>query len=165
MNSDSLIQNVTAHILIPVLALLDLPGDQTARRQLMGGIGNIETGYRTRHQIGGPALGWWQVEPATHDDLCRNWLAYRPSLAAAARSFLPARYGDVLVGSAEAMVESDEYAACIASLVFFRSDEPLPPRDDPVAQCGAWKRGYNTALGAGAVDSQHVAAFAAAMAA
>ncbi|GBQ28447.1 hypothetical protein AA12717_2955 [Gluconacetobacter sacchari DSM 12717] len=165
MSNATLIRNVVTHVLVPVLALLDLPGDQTARRQLMAGIGNVESGYRARRQVGGPALGWWQVEPATHDDLCRNWLPYHPALAAITRSLLPARYGGVLIGSAQAMVENDEYAACIGSLVFFRSAAPLPPRDDPVAQCAAWKRGYNTVLGAGAVDPQHVAAFAAAIAA
>ena len=29
-------------------------------------------------QIGGPALGIWQVEPATHLDCWDNWLDYRP---------------------------------------------------------------------------------------
>ena len=37
--------------------------------------------YRKQHGAG-PALGLWQVEPATHDDLRVNCLSYRQELGA-----------------------------------------------------------------------------------
>mgnify|MGYP003365417421 CR=1 FL=1 len=161
----TLIGGIQARVILPVLDALALPGDPVARRQLMAGIGNVETGYRTRRQANGPALGYWQVEPRTHDDLWRNWLGNRLTLAHIARGYLPSQYSASPIGHASAMVLSDSYGLCIAALVFFRSDEPLPARDDPVAQCRAWKRAYNTAAGAGAVDPSHIAAFQAAISA
>ncbi|ACI52185.1 conserved hypothetical protein [Gluconacetobacter diazotrophicus PA1 5] len=153
--------DIKRNIVAPVVLDLDIPGDEFARIQLMTGIGNAETGYRTRRQVDGPALGFWQVEPATHDDLWRNWLAYRPALAEVARTYLPAQFEDRL--DAQALVLSDRYAACIAALVFYRSPVPLPARGNARAQCAAWKQAYNTAAGAGAVDLQHIALFQAAI--
>lgn len=150
-------------IIAPVVLDLELPGDEFARIQLMTGIGNVETGYRTRHQASGPALGFWQVEPATHDDLWCNWLRARPALSAVVLGFLPTKYSGV--PNSAAMVESDAYGCCIGTLVFYRSTEPLPARNDARGQCAAWKQAYNTAAGAGAVDPQHIALFQAAISA
>ncbi len=155
------LSDIKRGIVTPIILDLELPGDEFARVQLMTGIGNVETGYRMRHQIGGPALGYWQVEPRTHDDLWRNWLRARPALAEVARSCLPAQFDGQ--PNAEAMVVSDRYAACIATLVFYRSPVALPPRRDARAQCAAWKAAYNTAAGAGSVDPQHIALFQAAI--
>lgn len=152
---------IKRQIVEPVLFALALPGDPVARQQLMTGIGNAETGYRTRHQVNGPALGYWQDEPITHDDVWRNYLDARPALAEVARRFLPAAYRGV--PNAAALVESDAYACCISSIVFYRSPEPLPWRDNAGVQCRAWKRGYNTGLGAGVADLQHIALFQAAI--
>ena len=33
------------------------------------------------HQLGRPALGVFQMEPATHDDVWNNYLRYRPEIA------------------------------------------------------------------------------------
>lgn len=157
----SILADIKRGIVAPIILDLELPGDEFARIQLMAGIGNVETGYRTRRQIGGPALGYWQVEPRTHDDLWRNWLDARPALAEIARSCLPAQFDKQ--PNAEAMVVSDRYAACIGTLVFYRSPIALPLRGDARAQCAAWKQAYNTAAGAGAVDPQHIALFQAAI--
>ncbi|CAP57502.1 hypothetical protein [Gluconacetobacter diazotrophicus] len=154
-----LISDLKARIILPVLTALALPGDPVARLQLATGIGNAETGYRTKVQSGGPALGFWQAEPATHDDVWLRSLPAHPDIGRVLLGYLPARFGGRPIGAAEAMVECDAYAAGVAAVVFFRSPVPLPPRDDPVAQCAAWKRGYNTALGAGAVDRAHIALF------
>ncbi|MBB2155185.1 hypothetical protein HLH33_02485 [Gluconacetobacter diazotrophicus] len=155
------IADIKRGIVAPVVLDLDIPGDEFARVQLMTGIGNAETGYRTRRQVDGPALGYWQVEPRTHDDLWRNWLCARPALAEVARSYLPSQFEDR--PDAQALVLSDRYAACIATLVFYRSPVALPPRGNARAQCAAWKAGYNTSLGAGAIDPQHIALFQAAI--
>lgn len=158
-----LISDIKARIILPVLTALALPGDPVARLQLGAGIGNAETGYRTKVQVGGPALGFWQCERVTHDDVWLRSLPDRPDIARTLLGYLPARFGGRAVGAAEAMIESDAYAAGISAFVFFRSPVPLPPRDDPVAQCRAWKAGYNTSAGAGTVDDAHVALFRAAI--
>ena len=43
--------------------------------------GMAETGYRHLKQMGGgPAIGFWQVEPATLIDILDNYVKYRPKL-------------------------------------------------------------------------------------
>ena len=43
--------------------------------------GNAETGYRHLKQMGGgPAIGFWQVEPATLIDIMDNYVKYRPKI-------------------------------------------------------------------------------------
>ncbi|NVN09694.1 hypothetical protein [Nguyenibacter vanlangensis] len=154
-----LISDIKARIILPVLAALALPGDPVARLQLATGIGNAETGYRTKVQEGGPALGFWQVEPRTHDDVWRNFLVVEPPLRQVVLGYLPARFRGQPVGAAPAMIESDAYAAAMSAIVFWRSPVPLPPRGDAASQCRAWKAGYNTSLGAGAVDRDRIALF------
>ena len=52
-----------------------------AAEELVLGTAIIESGLTYLKQHGdGPALGLWQVEPATHDDLYTNFLNYRPEL-------------------------------------------------------------------------------------
>lgn len=54
----------------PALRFLPAALNTPAQVRLVLGIGNKETQYRYLHQIGGgPALGPWQMEPATHNDL------------------------------------------------------------------------------------------------
>ena len=49
--------------------------------ELILGTAIVESGLTYLKQHGdGPALGLWQVEPATHEDLYTNFLNYRPEL-------------------------------------------------------------------------------------
>ena len=72
---------VKALLVQPVLAGLGLGG--SAAVHLLTGTALVESGLVWLGQTGGgPALGLWQMEPATHDDCWRNFLAFRPALAA-----------------------------------------------------------------------------------
>jgi len=42
--------------------------------------GMAESGYRALRQRGGPAVGFFQVEPATMIDTIENYVNYRPEL-------------------------------------------------------------------------------------
>ena len=49
--------------------------------ELVRGTAIVESGLTYLKQHGdGPALSFWQVEPATHDDLYTNFLNFRPEL-------------------------------------------------------------------------------------
>ena len=43
--------------------------------------GNAESGYRALkgYGEGNPAIGFWQIEPATMYDMMKNYIHYRPS--------------------------------------------------------------------------------------
>jgi len=156
----TLLPSFKRDVVTPVLTAMRLSGDLTARINLHTGIPAVESGFVAKRQIGGgPALGYCMVEPATHDDIWRNYLAFRPGLTAIGLGYLPGRFGGVAIGSAEAMVESDAYAVFVSAVAFLRSPVALPGAKDAAALCGAWKAGYNTALGKGAVTPWRIALF------
>ena len=108
-----------------------------------------ESHLEFRQQIGGgPALGLCQMEPATHDDIWSNFLAYHDDLAARLRGMLEP--GDA---GASAMAHNDLYAAGMCRVHYRRAKPPLPAYDDPDGMAGYWKAHYNSALGAGSPES------------
>ncbi|WP_338332147.1 hypothetical protein [Acetobacter sp. LMG 32666] len=52
---------------------------------LLLGTALVESGIYFLRQLRGPALGFWQMEPATHDDCWHTFLNQKADLAQAAR--------------------------------------------------------------------------------
>jgi hypothetical protein len=105
-----------------------------------------ESKLRYLQQLGnGPALGLFQMEPATHDDIHRNFLAYRPEIMERLRAlnhvFTPA----ALAGNAW-------YAAAMCRIHYYRVPDPLPAVGDIKGQAEYWAVHYNTRLGKGTAD-------------
>lgn len=95
-------------------------------------------------QVNGPALGIFQVEPGTLEDIYRNYLAYRPSLLKRVEALR-----GVDMSREESLVSNLAYATAIARLVYRRVPEALPAYDDIPALASYWKMYYNTGLGKG----------------
>ena len=98
-------------------------------------------------QLTGPALGYWQMEPKTHDDIHRNVLMHNPKLA------------DALINkvcklcarpTADLMLDNIRYACGMARIHYMRSAEPIPKR--LADQADYWKEHYNTPQGKGTTD-------------
>lgn len=131
-------------VLRPTLQRIDMGGE--AAEVLLLGTAIQESDLLHRRQLGGgPGRGLFQMEPATHDDLWRNYLAYRPELAALARAQRSDPDGDPL----DELEHNDRYAATMARLHYRRVPDPLPAADDIEAMARYWKRHYNTHQGAG----------------
>ncbi|HEY9079089.1 hypothetical protein [Magnetovibrio sp.] len=97
---------------------------------------------------GGPALGVMQIEPATHDDVWTNYLAYRNDLA---QIVLELSAGNSR--SADQLPWNMGYSIAIARLVFWRQSAPMPTDPNNLNALGQyWKQHYNTAGGAGTAD-------------
>ncbi|MFT8367558.1 MAG: hypothetical protein ABF646_02275 [Acetobacter papayae] len=144
---------------VPALAALPGPLNTLSARQGVLGIGMKESEYTYLKQLGsGPALGFWQMEPATHDDMWANFIRYRSDL----QKPLSALAGGQ--PSAQALVTSPVYAAAMCRVHLFRSPEALPMANDAAGWAGYWKRNYNTDKGAG-IAAEAVPYFRAAMAA
>jgi hypothetical protein len=116
-----------------------------AAEDLLLGTAAQESGFRNIRQIGsGPALGYWQMEPATHNDIWGNYLRYHADLAYAAallaKSPLP---------TPASMVEYPQYGAAMARVKYLRVPEPLPKEGDIEGLAAYWKHWYNTPEGAG----------------
>ena len=112
--------------------------------QLMLGTAITEStfgGNTMLRQVEGEALGVFQVEVETHEDIWRNWLRYRNDLRFVIRGM---SYQDP-----GALVWHLKYACAIARQVYRRSPYSLPEPGNAKAMGRMWKRDYNTVLGKG----------------
>lgn len=104
-------------------------------------------------QNGGPALGIYQCEPDSHDDIWLNYLKYHNTLQ-----------GDILnltcTGSAlkTNLIFNLKYATAMCRIFYLRVKEPLPPAGDLQKLAAYYKKYYNTPLGA-ATEQEFIANF------
>ncbi len=131
-------------------------------------------GYFLR-QMSGPALGIYQVEPSTHQDVYLNYLKYHPTLLRKVSSlsrhtfegdaslFSPIRNGKgyyiqeseflrVIELREMELITNLSYSTAIARMIYYRVREPLPEADDIRGMAVYWKKYYNTVDGKGSAD-------------
>lgn len=149
------LSDLKVRVIVPALARIGMDG--AAAVNLLAGTALVESGCRRLVQDGGgPALGLWQMEPFTHDDI---WNTFLPGgrMNGVVTALLSMR-GNWPPASGQ-MTGNAFYACAMARLKYYRAPDPLPAASDAAGMCGLWKRIYNTSLGAGAADPQHVALF------
>jgi hypothetical protein len=105
-------------------------------------------------QLNGPALGLWQIEPVTHQDLWTTWIRHRPQVARQVLMVTGVRTSDAAVWDVpdSFLYTNLAYGAAICRLLYRRHKEPLPAADDVAGLAAYWKQHYNTPLGAGTVE-------------
>jgi len=117
------LSDITELVIQPACAALDA-ATEPALLQVLG-TGLAESGFREiRQQGGGPALGPFQMEPATHDDIWTNFIGFRGTL-----SDKLADAGDlstVGTGIAEVMAWNWRYAAAMCRVHYLRVKDPIP---------------------------------------
>lgn len=126
----------------PALFYLGLRSD--AASDLVLGTALAESGLDAIAQNGGPALGFFQIEPATHDDLWTNFLRGEPEMHDKL-SRIAAEWPTV----AAQLATNALYAAAICRLIYYRRPEPLPAPGDVAGYAAYWKLHYNTPAGKG----------------
>lgn len=132
----------------PALDALPDTFNTLSAQQGVLGIGNTESaGFRYLKQIGGgPALGFWQMEPATHDDLWKNFIGFRPVLKSSLANILSGKEA-----VAERLVDTPLYAAALCRIQLYRTPAALPAAYDANGWAKFWKIHYNTQKGSGVV--------------
>ena len=129
------------------LALQHLNLDSEDARSLIYRTGKAESGYKTLQQYGGgPALGFFQMEPNTALDIWNNYVMYRP------------KYRDRLYalgfddGTLEfCLLSNIGLQAAFCRLHYRRVPSALPKSGDLKSQAEYWKKYYNSSLGKGTV--------------
>lgn len=93
---------------------------------------------------GGPALGIYQIEPATHQDVWRYLSEINPTLGEAVMNCAA-----VTPTQQDQLVSNLTYATAIARVRYWMVPDPLPNADNLIGLSHYWKDHYNTHLGAG----------------
>jgi hypothetical protein len=96
---------------------------------------------------GGPALGVYQMEPATCGDIWDNYLHHRSELRSIVSKFQATWKGDD-----SELVWNLTYATAMCRVHYLRVSEALPDALDILGLASYWKSYYNTPLGAGTVN-------------
>lgn len=104
----------------------------------------VESGVRNIRQYGGgPALGYFQMEPATRRDIVKNYLSYRKYM----RDKI-----EIVIGSV-AMTDDEFLENVPAQIVFAwcHYERYHAWKSDTLLQAISWKYYYNTPRGKGTV--------------
>lgn len=98
-------------------------------------------------QIGkGPALGVFQMEPATERDIWENYLRYQPELVEKIKGVT----GES--GPGPHLRWNLAYQIAMARVHYLRKKHPMPTGDDLPGLAAYWKQHYNTTLGKGTTE-------------
>lgn len=140
--------HLRAHVIAPVLKRLGLYS-KAAEDLVLGTALQESAGHYLVQLGGGPALGIYQMEPATHDDIWRNYLGFRgrEHLRTAALSLKCLDATDALNLTGNLL-----YATAMCRIHYYRVPKPLPEPGDVDGYARYWKAHYNTAAGKGTVD-------------
>jgi len=126
------------NVVRPVLDHLDMGGIHAER--LVVGTALVESGLKYLKQIGGPALGVYQIEPATRADIAR-YLHRRQDLHNLVEYFMTSQSQD------QQLITNLAFATCMCRIKYWMSPDKMPDTLEGFAT--TWKKIYNTPLGAG----------------
>lgn len=126
------------YIVKPAITSIGL-WSQAAENLLMGTCAQESELGTYLKQVNGPALGIFQIEPATHTDIWINYLR--------AHDDLRARVVEINHYDETALIFNLKYAAAIARLIYYRVDKLLPDANDLPGLARYYKLYYNTLQG------------------
>jgi len=133
-------------VIRPVLQNIGLWSIEAEQLVLGTACKESECGRWLKQLNNGPALGIYQMEPATHDDLWKNFSWVRKNEE---KLFEFVGHGSRWP-EAKDMVGNLDYATAMCRVHYLRMPEPIPVGLRKQAEY--WKKFYNTPLGAGKVD-------------
>ena len=140
------IRQFRANIVRPTLEAIGT--HNRAAKDLVLGTALQESNLRYLRQLtDGPARGVHQMEPATHDDIWENYLAFRAEPSGRVSAFLAPGQDRV-----DQLVWNLAYATAMCRVHYLRVPRPLPDPGDIRAMGEYWKRHYNTPQGRGTAD-------------
>ncbi|MBF0439776.1 MAG: hypothetical protein HQL93_11725 [Magnetococcales bacterium] len=131
------------NVIRPALELLHMESPTAEALMLGTAAQESRMGQYLRQVGGGPALGVFQMEPATYQDIWRNFIETHPEILQLLATRWPVK------PPPEQMVTDLLLAAVMCRLHYRRVKAALPQADDLAGLANYWKRYYNTPKGAG----------------
>ena len=137
-----IIDDLRALVVRPALEALHMGG--ACAENLILGTGLAESGFRALRQRKGPALGVYQCEPVTYQDILR-YLERREDIARRLRPLAAGSWPP----EPEQLTWNLKFATAICRIHYWRKPGAIP--ESVEGQAAYWKHHYNTALGRGTV--------------
>lgn len=94
-------------------------------------------------QIKGPALGIYQMEPATYNDIWHNYIVFKQQLSL----MLGHNFNAFRIPSEDRLIYDLRFASAMARIHYVRVKEALPGATNVEAIYDYYKKYYNTGLG------------------
>lgn len=139
-------KNVRDFVVKPTLRHLGM--DTPAAVNLVWVTGIVESRLQHIKQIGaGPALSWWQIEPATSDWLWFDYLQRRSDLRDRVEDLSASAFPIV-----DQLAWNQGLACALCRVRYWTVPERLPDAEDADGMGAYWKAHYNTAGGAGTAE-------------
>lgn len=147
-------EDLKTRVIVPVLNLLELYSESAVNLLLGTAAQESHMGYWLKQNGGGPAIGIYQMEGATHNDIWTNYLEYRHELMEVVDSLRLNIYDSTSltdIGEVQ-MAGNLYYATAMARVHYLRKPGALPAADDIEGLAHYWKDHYNTHQGKGTVE-------------
>lgn len=140
------------NLVIPTLKKIGLHSEAAAN--LIVGTAAQESRGKYLVQLGnGPALGFFQMEPATYQDIWDNYLSYKSELEAKVLHLASIESSsNSMPPDEQQLVTNLAFACAMCRVHYLRKPQSLPDANDVAALGGYWKKHYNTHLGKGTVE-------------
>lgn len=159
INPDQFLKNVIRPVLRD-MAQVNPKLHSVAAEILLLGTALVESDLSYIKQLeNGPAEGFYQMEPATTDDIWDNYLRYKKPLRQNVGMWM---IPENKIDRRDQMDGNVFYATAIARVHYWRVSEPMPNEKDIMGLARYYKKHYNTHLGKSTVEgSLHKFALAA----
>lgn len=141
------IKQLKYNIVIPTLKSIGL-FSEAAINIIMGTAYQESGGGYYIHQINGPALGIYQMEPNTYNEII-DW--YRSNNQDILFKVLDLTEYD-RIPLPERLMYDIQYATAMCRLYYYHINTPLPDSNDIESIAKYWKKYYNTKKGKGTVE-------------
>lgn len=141
-------KDIREYIIRPTLQVVDMWSD--AAEVLVYGTGMVESGFNAIRQTTGPALGFYQCEPATYKDLGQY---IRINFAKGLLDkILSACYYECMPVDPAELMSNIKFATLICRIHYWRVRAKLPNANDANGLASYHKMYYNSAKGKADVE-------------
>lgn len=140
--------HLLSYIIRPVLKDMRLWSVDAERLLLGTACAESDCGRWLRQRGEGPAVGIYQMEPATYQDIWQHFLNYRHDLYRRVLKWSSCTEPDI--PEPREMIGNLNFATAMCRVHYLRSSDPIPSTLKEQAEY--WKRLYNTEDGKGTIN-------------
>lgn len=137
-------RHLSEHVVVPALKSIGMYSADAAFLLLATCAHESDMGCYLK-QIKGPALGIYQMEPATYFDIWDNFIKYRDDIRV--KVFNHLMWNHKHEPPVDLIITNLAYATIMARLHYARFKEPLPSHKNIKAVYRYYKKYYNTVAG------------------